>query len=228
MVKAGYQEKEDRGLEGFYGIGGSYPKKLCRGKASKQRLLPIVLSSIRVLRHRHPAHTDMPLEEIRKPFVLLRIPLIQRREKCPSHEEKAPSRSGFPLSMNVVLKTRHANPNIHVRRYQSYVRSPNLSATPHNFYPYAEQQPNRGHFTELYSFAPKAIQESAQSYIAFFAIPYSSIYVPIHLLWDHSTSPPLHYSYLLPSKIGVFRLRSSKGKYVKKQHSHRHRFDFLT
>ena len=48
----------------------------------------------------------------------------------------------------------------------------------HNFYPYAEQQPNRGHFAELYSFAPKAIQESAQSYIAFFAIPYSSIYHP--------------------------------------------------
>ncbi|KXB75601.1 hypothetical protein HMPREF3185_00724 [Porphyromonas somerae] len=22
----------------------------------------------------------------------------------------------------------------------------------HNFYPYAEQQPNRGHFTKLYSF----------------------------------------------------------------------------
>ena len=35
MVKAGYQGKEDRGLEGFYGIGGSYPMKLCRGKASK-------------------------------------------------------------------------------------------------------------------------------------------------------------------------------------------------
>jgi len=30
---------------------------------------------------------------------------------------KVPSRSGFPLSMHVVLKTRHANPNIHVRRY---------------------------------------------------------------------------------------------------------------
>ena len=35
MVKAEYHGKEDRGLEGFYAIGGSYPKKLCRGKASK-------------------------------------------------------------------------------------------------------------------------------------------------------------------------------------------------
>jgi len=32
-------------------------------------------------------------------------------------KKKAPSRSGFSLSMHVVLKTRHANPNIHVRRY---------------------------------------------------------------------------------------------------------------
>ena len=32
-------------------------------------------------------------------------------------KEKAPSRSGFPLSMHVVLKTRYVNLNIHVRRY---------------------------------------------------------------------------------------------------------------
>jgi len=32
-------------------------------------------------------------------------------------KKKAPSHSGFHLSMHVVLKTRHINPNIHVRRY---------------------------------------------------------------------------------------------------------------
>ena len=57
------------------------------------------------------------------------IPLIQRREKCPSREEKVPSHSGILLSMHVVLKTRHANPNIHVRRFIVHVRSPNLSTT---------------------------------------------------------------------------------------------------
>ena len=31
--------------------------------------------------------------------------------------------------MHVVLKTRHVNPNIHVRRFIVHVRSPNLSAT---------------------------------------------------------------------------------------------------
>ena len=45
------------------------------------------------------------------------IPLIQRRVKCLSREEKAPSRSAFSASMYVALKTRHVNPNIHVRRY---------------------------------------------------------------------------------------------------------------
>ena len=44
-------------------------------------------------------------------------------------KKKVPSRSGFSLSSHVVLKTRHANPNIHVRRYYSHIRSPNLSAT---------------------------------------------------------------------------------------------------
>ena len=32
-------------------------------------------------------------------------------------KKKAPSHSGFPASMYVVLKTRYVNPNIHVRRY---------------------------------------------------------------------------------------------------------------
>ena len=49
--------------------------------------------------------------------LIARIPLIQRREKCPSREEKAPSCSAFPLSMYVVLKTRHVNLNIYVRSY---------------------------------------------------------------------------------------------------------------
>ena len=37
--------------------------------------------------------------------------------KYHSRKEKVPSRSGFPASMYVVLKTKHVNPNIHVCRY---------------------------------------------------------------------------------------------------------------
>ena len=53
-----------------------------------------------------------------------------------------------------------------------------------------------------------------QSYIAFFTILYSSTDAPIHLYRDHYARAPLHYSYLLPSKIEVFRLRASKEKSV--------------
>jgi len=45
------------------------------------------------------------------------ILLIQRRVKCLSRKEKAPSHSGISASMYVVLKTKHVNPKIHVRRY---------------------------------------------------------------------------------------------------------------
>ena len=45
------------------------------------------------------------------------IPLIQRRKSVLLVKEKAPSRSGLSLSTHVVLKARHVNPKIHVRRY---------------------------------------------------------------------------------------------------------------
>ena len=66
------------------------------------------------------------------------IPLIQRRVKCLSREEKAPSRSAFSASMYVALKTRHVNPNIHVDIRATYVVQTYLPLV-HNFYPYAEQ-----------------------------------------------------------------------------------------
>ena len=49
--------------------------------------------------------------------LIVSIPLIQWRKKCPSHKEKVPSRSGILLSMYVVLKTRYVNPNIQAHRY---------------------------------------------------------------------------------------------------------------
>ena len=57
------------------------------------------------------------LRDTQAPRLIVSIPLIQRRETCCSCEGKAPSRSGFSPSTYVVLKTRHVNPNIHVRRY---------------------------------------------------------------------------------------------------------------
>ena len=81
-------------------------------------LLPRVLPLLIVLRYRTPSF-PICLSEVAKraPRLFASIPLIQRREKHRSREEKAPSRSGILLSMYVVLKTRHVNPNIHARRY---------------------------------------------------------------------------------------------------------------
>ena len=71
-----------------------------------------------LLRHRTVSSPIYLSEAIRKPFALSRILLLSSGGKSVLLvEKKAPSLSGFLLSMHVVLKTRHTNPNIHVRRY---------------------------------------------------------------------------------------------------------------
>ena len=90
----------------------------CRQTHTNRRLLYRVLSSIQSAKASHAHLPDMPLRsDIQALRFIARIPLIQRRVKRPSHEEKASSHSGFLLSTHVVLKTRHVSPNIHVRRY---------------------------------------------------------------------------------------------------------------
>ena len=72
----------------------------------------------RVLRYRTPSSPICPSEEIHKPFALSRVFLLSCGGKSiVLVKKKAPSRSGILLSMHVVLKTRHVNQNIHVRRY---------------------------------------------------------------------------------------------------------------
>ena len=83
----------------------------------------------RVLRHRTPSSPIYLSEVIHKPSALSRFLLFSGGKSTVLVKKKATSRSGFPLSMHVVLKTRHVNPNIHVRRFIVHVRSPNLSAT---------------------------------------------------------------------------------------------------
>ena len=72
----------------------------------------------RALRHRTPSSPICLSEVIHKPFALSRVFLLFIEGKSVLlAKKKAPSRSGFSASMYVVLKTRHVNPNIHVRRY---------------------------------------------------------------------------------------------------------------
>ena len=83
-----------------------------------------------MLRHRTLGPTIYLTEVIRKPFALSRVFFLSSGGKSAVLAKKnAPPRSGILLSMHVVLKTRHANPNIHVRRFIVHVRSPNLSTT---------------------------------------------------------------------------------------------------
>ena len=83
-----------------------------------------------VLRHRTPSSPICFSEVIHKPLALSRVFFLSSGGKSvPLVKKKAPSRSGILLSMHVVLKTRHVNPNIHVRRFIVHARSPNLSAT---------------------------------------------------------------------------------------------------
>ena len=83
-----------------------------------------------MLRHRTLSPTIYLSEVIRKPFALSRVFFLSSGGKSAVLAKKnAPPRSGILLSMHVVLKTRHANPNIHIRRFIVHVRSPNLSTT---------------------------------------------------------------------------------------------------
>ena len=71
-----------------------------------------------VLRHRTPSSPMCLFEVIHKTFALSRVFLLSSGGKSAVlAKKKAPSHSGFLLSMYVVLKTRYVNPNIHVRRY---------------------------------------------------------------------------------------------------------------
>jgi len=83
-----------------------------------------------MLRHRTLSPTIYLTEVIRKPFALSRVFFLSSGGKSAILVKKnAPPRSGILLSMHVILKTRHANPNIHVRRFIVHVRSPNSFAT---------------------------------------------------------------------------------------------------
>ena len=96
-----------------------------------RRQLHIVLPSIESAKASHAQLLPIFLfEVIRKSFALSRVFLLSSGGKSVLLvKKKAPFRSGILLSMHVVLKTRHVNPIIHVRRFIVHVRSPNLSAT---------------------------------------------------------------------------------------------------
>ena len=103
-----------------------------------------------LLRHRTPSSPIYLSEVIHKPLALSRVFLLFSGGKSVLLvKKKAPSRSRFPLSMHVALKTRYVNPiSTYVDIRATYVVQTYLPRV-HNFYPYTKQQPNIGHFTKL-------------------------------------------------------------------------------
>ena len=76
------------------------------------------VSSKLIVPQARPAPRICLSEVIYKPFALSRVFLLFSGGKSVLLvKKKASSRSGFPLSMYVDLKTRYVNPNIHIRRY---------------------------------------------------------------------------------------------------------------
>ena len=110
----------------------------------------------RVLRHRMPSSPLYRSDAIRKLFALSRVFLLSSGGKSiVLAKKKAPSSSGFSLSTHVVLKTRYVNPiSTYVDIRSTYIVQ-TYQPLVHNFYPYVEQQPNRGYFTKLYGISPK-------------------------------------------------------------------------
>ena len=83
-----------------------------------------------VLRNRTPSSPIYLSEVIRKPLALSRAFLLSSGGKSiVLVKKKRLLAVAFSASIYVVLKTRHVNPNIHVRRFIVHARSPNLSAT---------------------------------------------------------------------------------------------------
>ena len=113
---AGRCEASDKGSIFLYGWGKAtcigQRADLCETVAGESRSLCIVL------RHRAPSSLIYPSEVIHKLLALSRVfPLSSEGKSIVLVKKKAPPHSGILLSMHVVLKTRHVNPNIHVRRY---------------------------------------------------------------------------------------------------------------
>ncbi len=87
-------------------------ERLCGGRSTS------LAREVQSAKVSHAQLTDRPLRSDTQVLrFIVSIPLIQRRDKHRSREEKSAFTWWFSLSMYVVLKTRYVNLNIHVRRY---------------------------------------------------------------------------------------------------------------
>ena len=161
------------------------------------RLLSRVLPTIQSAKVSRTQLSDMPLRRDMQAFRLVAsIPLIQRREKCPSHEEKSAFTQWFFRIYARSLKdqarqSKYPRTQILEPRTQSklicHSSTTFIPTWSSNLIEVTSQCYIASH-RKLYRNPSKAIQEPVQSYIAFFAILYSSTHAPIYLHMDHCAS----------------------------------------
>ena len=149
----------------------------------KWRLLPRVLSSIQSAKASRTQLSDMPLRSDTQALRLIAsIPLIQRREKCSSREEKSAFTQWFSSVYARSLKDQARKSKYPRTQILELRTQPKLSYhSSATFIPTQSNNLNRSHFSKPYSFAPKAIQESKQSYIGISLKLYSFLRHPIQL-----------------------------------------------
>ena len=133
----------------------------------------MVLYSIQSAKASHAKPPSISLRrETQALHLITRIPLIQRREKLRSREEKSTFTQWFSSVYARSLKDQaRKSKDPRTQILEPRTQSKHFYHSSATFYPYVEQQPNRGHFT-------KAIQLSSPSYIALPTLPYIPIRAP--------------------------------------------------
>ena len=154
------------------------------------RLLPRVLPSIQCAKASHAQLPDISLLSATQVLRLIaRIPLIQRREKCPSRKVKSAFTQWYSSIYARSLKdqarkSKYPRTQILEPRTQPKLichSSTTFIPTWSNNLIEVTSQCYIASHRKLYRNPSKAIQESVQSYIAFFAILYSSTHALIYL-----------------------------------------------
>ena len=182
----------------------------------KWRLLPRVLSSIQSAKASRTQLSDMPLRSDTQALRLIAsIPLIQRREKCPSREEKSAFTQWFSSVYARSLKDQARKSKYPRTQILGPRTQPKLIC--HSSATFIPTQSNKlievtsqsyiASHRKLYRNPSKAIQESVQSYIAFFTILHSSTHVLNQYMRPLCKTTS---SLLVPSSLGNRKLLAGK------------------
>ena len=153
------------------------------------RLLPRVLPSIQCAKASHAQLPDRPLRrDIQALRLIARIPLIQRREKCPSREEKSTFTQWFF--------------RIYARSLKDYARKSKYPRTQILEPRTQSKLICHSSTTFIPTWSNDLIQVTAQSYIGISPKLYSLLCHPIQL---YATHPYTYYEAIAQAHLSITR-----------------------